>query len=1011
MRRFQLATGVLVAFAALIMVAATATEGQAFLEKQELKCSKGLAKSVIKQVSSIVKTTAKCLDGDISGKKVQSCSPLPAKDQSKVDKAIAKVDKTAGKSCASTCSTALDIPCITDLGCPPRNTIGGRCSGKGGKKKFNYTNLGFPGFFCPEAGILNGAPITSADDIALCVKSIGSDLANTLVSNIYGSITSASGVSGDAADCVKELGKTVPKTVASIAKAIGKCRDKQNSLLNPDVDPANCATGDAKTADSIAKASDKLNKAIDKKCTDATLSELDLCGDGVGGTTTVAAAKACLLDVVNGVIESSDLPDNRTIARATLINAAYPDSQQPVCGDNKVNQQPNPFLLLGEECDGTDDSACPGLCAPPGDLWECTCLDIPRIRQLGDGPATDLDSGWTGSSHDSEITALSGYIIEESNCDYTSLTGATCTGTTTDPVCDVFGSNHPFCSHSWGSPLSCDDMGDGNGLQQDTDCQICDSNSVNAGSFCTDDGDCQSQCVDADTKVPVVPQALCSGQSDCGNGEICLGRCDLISYNCVSIPSGAPLPISAGGTAVCVVSLFRSNVTGTQNIVTGEHAMNYQLASFTHFGDTIFKPCPVCGGFCGAGARTGSPCEGTCDVTGNPCRFDSDCTTGGDTTCTTASPACPDSSASGEAGFCNLSLVCSTGSPREGQPCRVEAETPFGTTSGDCLPDNNISGAEGLTINRVPTTSEKVSHGVPGPGQACTAVGFENYDCPCPASPRGNGVPSRPNTCRAACTAPGANFGVGCATGDTNGLLTVCVGGAEDGIPCDEDTDCSGGGTCSGNPTHCTAPAANFQNSCSIDADCDSSAGAGDGICADACPGGRCTPFCVETGTCVGGTKSGFDCGTNADCDGGGVCTGPFNPNEGVCAAGPPFSHCGGLGFDFIVCTAGMVGTQTNCEAGVDGVLGTDDDVPGAGFCIEDVRNCYLTDPVTGEIGSAEGGDIFNGQVDAATNYKTASAYCIPDSTASSVNTTAGLGGPGRQQATGVNVPNFSSIP
>jgi len=39
----------------------------------------------------------------------------------------------------------------------------------------------------------------------------------------------------------------------------------------------------------------------------------------------------------------------------------------PVCGDNSVNQP-------GEECDGTDDAACPGLCLPPGDPNECTCV-------------------------------------------------------------------------------------------------------------------------------------------------------------------------------------------------------------------------------------------------------------------------------------------------------------------------------------------------------------------------------------------------------------------------------------------------------------------------------------------------------------------------------------------------------------------------------------------------------------------------------------------------------------
>jgi hypothetical protein len=41
------------------------------------------------------------------------------------------------------------------------------------------------------------------------------------------------------------------------------------------------------------------------------------------------------------------------------------------CGDDAVN--------YGEECDGTDDGACPGACLPPGNALECRCnrCDVP----------------------------------------------------------------------------------------------------------------------------------------------------------------------------------------------------------------------------------------------------------------------------------------------------------------------------------------------------------------------------------------------------------------------------------------------------------------------------------------------------------------------------------------------------------------------------------------------------------------------------------------------------------
>lgn len=81
------------------------------------------------------------------------------------------------------------------------------------------------------------------------------------------------------------------------------------------------------------------------------------------------------------------------------IESVYPPPAS--CGDGVVNQPPSPFLLLGEECDGGDDSRCPGACIPPGDLFECTCATIPRIRLITNGFTTKLDTGWTGLSHNS----------------------------------------------------------------------------------------------------------------------------------------------------------------------------------------------------------------------------------------------------------------------------------------------------------------------------------------------------------------------------------------------------------------------------------------------------------------------------------------------------------------------------------------------------------------------------------------------------------------------------------
>ena len=93
------------------------------------------------------------------------------------------------------------------------------------------------------------------------------------------------------------------------------------------------------------------------------------------------------------------------------------------------------------------------------------------------------------------------------------------------------------------------------------------------------------------------------------------------------------------------------------------------------------------------------------------------------------------------------------------------------------------------------------------------------------------------------------------------------------------------------------------------------------------------------------------------------------------------------------------------CEAGIDGVLGNADDFPGAGICVPDARNCFVQ-PVSGE-----GGDTLNGNGD-PTNVNAVSTFCIGSTSNNAINSTAGLGGPGRLRQIGVNVTNgFATLP
>jgi hypothetical protein len=612
------------------------------------------------------------------------------------------------------------------------------------------------------------------------------------------------------------------------------------------------------------------------------------------------------------------------------------------------------------------------------------------MRLFASHALTDADAGWSGISHQQGVADLSGYITELSDCDCDAFDGPTCTGSSTDPICTVTGFQKPSCSWEPFSGTRCDARdGTPNDIDEDKDCWVCDSWSANSGANCNDERDCDAKCYDA----AGTPHASCDKQADCAEGEVCRGQCDR-TQTCSIIPNGAPLPVAAAGATVCAVQRFRTDVTGTRNLITAEHEYNYRLFSIIHLGEASTRPCPVCGGFCVGGSRDLEICEGRCSATSTTsCRFDSDCP--GGETCSKTSPECP-------GGFCQLDLICGAnpGSPLNtaGKPCYIEYEHPyFGTMSNDCLPNPgvNITG-QGFQIDYLPATSGATTLPAIYP---CTAAGFENYLCPCPGV---GGEPTKPNSCAPACNAA-PNFGVGCGTGNnSSGQGSTCVGGDKNGKLCKTAGDCPSG-TCT-NPKHCIGDLAFERVSCTNDGQC------GAGTCQDACPAGACVPLCVPS---VSDTF------------------------EGICAAGPLVPKCQGGRFSYVNCSfAGAVnGTcsatcsgnnaacdsildcpsgqtcegacpvATDCEAGENGILGDGDDLVGAGHCELLDRSCYL-EPL-----DAVGGSTVNGQADPENDY-TVGLFCYTATTNGGVNGTSGFPGPGRVRQHGVNITNgFSAIP
>ena len=940
--------------AVLLMAGASTSYGAALNTKMEVKCFDALAKAASKHQAAVAKAMAKCRDGVIAGTILTSCPDSTA--QAAIEKSAASITKGIVAKCKSTCSIS-GADCIDNLFCPPNGATPENCTAGAKALPFHSSAMGFPGSYC-EAVI--GGKLTDGNGLGKCIAGLGTMNGDRVIGLVYGSLDHSTAPGKDASKCLAAIAKALPKSAGKMTGAVAKCRNTQLGG-DPAVMGANdCPTADVKTAESLAKEVVSLEGTIDKSCTNATIQELDICNAGVGGITTLADAKICLDRVLSESAYSTANAEDREYVDISLVNAAYPSTTTPRCGDGLVNQIPSQFFRSGEECDGADDSACPGHCIAPGDVYQCTCSTIKRMQTFATGATADLDNGWSGASHNSKVTQGAGFVadVDTSSCncsEFDATDKATCVaGHSTDPVCDVHGSMGPRCSYAPYDGIACDVHGNNNGVNNNQDCQVCDENSTNAGDWCQTELDCGSQCFSPAGAVT----GLCEKQSDCTAPDICRGRCDKESGYCNILSNGGPLPLSSQGTSVCVNVQYFSDVTGTRNIVTGEHALFMQMRSVTFLAQSSSRPCPICGGFCTApGTKIGEICEGTCSgpssecrggvnkgtacasntdcpassCQGIACRFDSDCTTDPGATCDAASPECLGND-------CQLSLMCA-GGDKNGRACRIESETAFGTTSADCPPPvaTNISGS-GLAIHYWPLTSESVELENPG---TCDTPGYENLNgCYCVSG--GGGTRNLPNRCAPACTAAGANYGRGCA-----GNYTTCDGGTEDGAICDEDSDCSGGGHCTANPTTCYG-GTNDGGACADDGNCPG------GSCADACSGGICTKLCKEKGVCSGGANNGLGCSVAYACPGG-TCV-VTDPEEGACAAGPNWFHCSGPGWEYRTCSPDYQGTQNGCENGVDNIPHTDDDFVGADTCISDVANCFVNN------GHAEGGDTLNGQ-------------------------------------------------
>jgi len=314
------------------------------------------------------------------------------------------------------------------------------------------------------------------------------------------------------------------------------------------------------------------------------------------------------------------------------------DCTSVVCGDGIIN------TAAGEECEdgnATGGDGCSAACTCGPGSGEAGCQD-PKCPNRGeliiyaavretpcatntdcevDGAlvgqcdtglgqcvtATDLDTGWTGFAHNSDIDdglvtrgilscpgPFDGGLAEP--CGDCTVAGL---DTSFGDLCRCNNDNQAICTNGFAlDPASCST---GVSCSTNADCKRC---SVNTGTGCNLDSDCP---------LGGSGGEIClngNRQPTCSSGQ-CVGTC-----NCYF---GPPLPLSSGSTPACVLNRFANDISGTANVDLGSGEITANLKAIVFLGELVTVPCPYCTG--DTTPRDGNR-DGTCvlgDNNGDAC--------------------------------------------------------------------------------------------------------------------------------------------------------------------------------------------------------------------------------------------------------------------------------------------------------------------------------------------------------------------------------------------------------
>jgi len=733
--------------AGVLALVVSAPTAHAFIDnKDDRKCQETIAKESGKFIKGWLKERAKCADKNL--KATGSCDF--AKRDEKLDKAESKLRAGIDKKCG---------PAKLPM---PANSLA--------------FSMGFPGK-CFDAVPSNGF---SHEDLEECIFELHRDIVEALFDLQYGdngsdavldfeTQTGDADLAKDLGKCQKELGKNGLKFATTVHKEITKCRNGLNAGKTSGFLAVDCGDNliEPKPKEKIAKAETKTIDKITGKCDDALFANLDACDTGSGPAANGLDAANCIVASHRNAIDD---PDNSGLAEAIAVDVVDIEyALGAFCGDNLVNDEALPAALnsgnffLGtppEECDGDDDDACPGACGAPDSHFPCLCTNTPRERVI-EHDNSDLDNGWTGTSHDSTVVEGGGYIAELYDCDGPGGP---------DVLCSV----GPSCA-----------LAPNQGCSNDAQCG-------GVGNFCRT------------SQIDVGPHCSFDLQQTCNTSGDCPGSLNF----CRKTAHGIPLPLSSGGVAVCVVNIFSENVTGTTNLVTGSSAVRLRQRSVTHIGSgTLNQPCPSCGNFCSGTSGGAGPGARTL------CQTDSDCP--GASTCVTDA-ICSFGPNEGQAcrrdpPYGNASLLFGTPSV----DCLPAPGNDISSGGLDILFNPSTTG----TL----TTTPSIVCNAPGFGTKKCIAGTDTgktcvVDTDCAGGGAGScqgqcfcagvgGTSQTPNDCLSACRGgsedyqpcPGGDSdcpGGFCQSSSCRPAAGVCTGGNTIGAACLADTDCPGGGTC-----------------------------------------------------------------------------------------------------------------------------------------------------------------------------------------------------------------------